>query len=168
MWKVNRQRDRWMDVWQAIRNANWAFRSGELKAFSSGELKQINNGRGSQHYNSWYNSNQCALYWTDEHIIKIIYSDQYLRVEKNIFNEIMHFHYMTYMATKTTALEVMKCLCSHCCIPSVSNLCPWVEEKILKEIPMYINFTLLPQTYLPMWGQKIKKNFVSLHYTNLQ
>ena len=62
--------------------------------------------------------------------------------------------------TKTPALRVMKCLCSHCCIPSLSDL----EEKILKKIHMYINFTLLPQYNLPMWGHKIY-NFLSQSYT---
>ena len=145
--KCGKLTDRETDGWMYDRQSEmliWAFRSGELKAFSSGELKQINNGRGSQHYNSWYKSNQCALYWTDEHIIKIIYSDQYLRVEKT-FNEIMHFHYMTYMATPYhknpcpggNEMPLFTLLYTQC----VWSM-PIVEEKILKEIPsMFINFT---------------------------
>ena len=48
-------------------------------------------------------------------------------------------------------------------IQFVSSM-PMSKEKILKKLPMYINFTLLPQNYLPMWGHKIY-NFLSQSYT---
>ena len=67
-----------------------------------------------------------------------------LGVEKKIFKEIMHFHYMTYMATPYNknpcpgGHEIYNFggpfLCHHNYILSLSNLCLGVEKKIFKEI----------------------------------
>ena len=71
-------------------------------------------------------------------------SDLSLGVEKNIFKEIMHFHYITNM---TTHYRKNLCprghesynfgrpfLCHHYYIHSLSDLCLGVKMKIFKEI----------------------------------
>ena len=102
-------------------------------------------------------------------------SDLCLGVEKMIFKEIMHFYYMTYMATPQHknpypgGHEIYNfgrpSLGHHYYIHvnGLSDLCLGVEKKIFKEIQQ---FTLLPQNDLPFgWGGHEIYNFLSPYPT---
>ena len=85
----------------------------------------------------------------------------YLGLEKKILKEIMHFHYITYMATLyhknpcPWGHEIYNLgwplLGHHCYAISYCELCLGVEKRIFKEINQF--FTFLPQNYLSLgWG----------------